>query len=128
MPMQSILFDIYKWTPEQAIAFMKRHKYHYLKLYESARFHRFRVVPPNKRYIYRTKNIGKGIKIILYYDPLIQVTKRLLRVSTYLAFRASVNNFLQKYGNHFISSITVCRRPLPSLVDKIANIATIRTI
>ena len=71
MPIQAILFDIYQWTRPKAIAFMKKHNYHYLKIHDTERYHRFRMVKPNKRYIYQTKHLPKGVTLILYYDPKI---------------------------------------------------------
>ena len=56
MPIQAILFDIYQWTRPQAIAFMKKHNYHYLKIHDTERYHRFRMVKPNERFVYQKNN------------------------------------------------------------------------
>jgi hypothetical protein len=69
---QSVLFDKDKYTLKEAVRFLINHNYRHSKVDETENFYRFRQIDPYmlagegyKTVV--TKNIGDGIKFIIYY-------------------------------------------------------------
>lgn len=66
---QSILFDKSLYNKKQVNKFLTKH--HFTKAYgidETKKYYRVRQIPPISDYDYKTKQIKKGIKLILMYE------------------------------------------------------------
>jgi len=66
---QSLIFDKLIWNPTNAIEWMVKHGYNYMKFHETKNYYRFRLSPPDKRKRKRTVQFGKdsGIKAIIEF-------------------------------------------------------------
>lgn len=64
---QSVIFDKSKYTPTQAIKWLKSKGLKYDKIDEKVRTYRFRQFPPSRKCKYRTISIGEGIKFVMCY-------------------------------------------------------------
>ena len=70
--LQSVLFDRHLWTLEDAILFLKEHKYKHNKVDETNHYFRFRQISPDTLrkkgfHIFRNKKLKNGISLILGY-------------------------------------------------------------
>lgn len=65
MKIQSVLIDKDIYTLEEAIEFLDDYGLSHKKVDITDNYYRFRQIPPNKKYFYRTENFAKGIKIIV---------------------------------------------------------------
>lgn len=62
---QSVLFDINKWSIIEAVKWLITHGLRHNKVDIKAANLRFRQFPPNKNYRYFTKKLNNGIKLII---------------------------------------------------------------
>ena len=66
---QSVIFDKDKWTLTQAKGYLKKHGYkasfNGKSVDETKRFYRFRQANPKRFKNYFTKNLTKGVKLVI---------------------------------------------------------------
>lgn len=63
---QAILFNKNKWTPSNALKWLKKHNHNPIKpVHITDNYLRYRLRQPHKDYSYITKDIGDGIKLII---------------------------------------------------------------
>jgi hypothetical protein len=73
---QSIIFNKDLWTPQRAVKWLMDNHHKVLKIDETKHYYRFRQTQPKKGDTYYTKDIGKGIKLIIE-NPKPPQTQRL---------------------------------------------------
>lgn len=69
---QSVLFDKHYYDLKDALIWMRKHRFHFIKIHETKNYIRFGLIPPDllrlKRFTqFRTKKFGDYIKVILAF-------------------------------------------------------------
>lgn len=67
MVVQSILFNKLYFTKRKAIEWLEDNEFVPLKIHETDKFYRFRMLEPKKGSRYRVKKFNKGIEFIFMY-------------------------------------------------------------
>jgi hypothetical protein len=74
---QAVLFDKRYYTPERAVAWVRKHDYKPLKkVHTTDQYHRVRLKQPRDDVKYRTKAVSKSIKFIIEVKPRNQNKKK----------------------------------------------------
>ena len=72
MMIQSVIFDKDKFDLRKAVDWMHKHKFRFIKIHETKKFIRFRLIPPNllrlKGYThFKTKTLDDDVKVIVAF-------------------------------------------------------------